>query len=163
MTKEEFIQLIETHKKLIYKICHTYCKDAESRKDLEQEIIIQLWGAMKKYNGNVKISTYMYKIGLNTAISHYRKSKKWRISPINESILSTPDENNFHLDEQVKFLYQCIQELNKIDKAIILLHLEEHNYQEIADIIGITKTNVATKLNRIKKKLKNCLILKNEL
>lgn len=163
MTKEEFIQLIETHKKLIYKICHTYCKDAESRKDLEQEIIIQLWRAMKKYNGNVKISTYMYKIGLNTAISHYRKSKKWNVSPINESILSIPDEDNFHLDEQVKFLYQCIQELNTIDKAITLLHLEEHNYQEIADIIGITKTNVATKLNRIKKKLKNCLILKSEL
>lgn len=163
MTKEEFIQLIETHKKLIYKICHTYCKEAESRKDLEQEIIIQLWRAMKKYNGNVKISTYMYKIGLNTAISHYRKSKKWNVSPINESILSIPDEDNFHLDKQVKFLYQCIQELNMIDKAIILLHLEEHNYQEIADIIGITKTNVATKLNRIKKKLKNCLILKNEL
>ena len=154
MKQEKFIEIIKDHQKLIYKICNAYC-DAQNQKDLEQEILIQLWTSFDKYDGRVKMSTWIYKVALNTAISQYRKSliEKKKHANIDKSLFSFPDYD-IEVDEHIKLLYQFIETLNYIDKAIILLYLDSYKYQEISDIIGISKTNVASKINRIKTKLK---------
>lgn len=157
--KDEFLATIDTHKKIIYKVVNSYCKNKEDRKDLEQEIIIQLWNSFDKYNAEYKYSTWMYRIALNVAISFYRKEKKWLV--INDfynedSIYSIADqnENKTELDHNIKLLQEFINRLNELNKALMLLYLEEKPYDEIAEILGISKTNVATKISRLKLKLK---------
>ncbi|WP_010526993.1 RNA polymerase sigma factor [Thermophagus xiamenensis] len=157
--KEEFLSTIDTHKKIIYKVVNSYCKNKEDRKDLEQEIIIQLWNSFDKYNAEYKYSTWMYRIALNVAISFYRKEKKWLV--INDfynqdSIYTIEDQNDnkTELDQNIKLLQEYINKLNELNKALMLLYLEEKTYDEIAEILGISKTNVATKISRLKLKLK---------
>lgn len=157
--KDTFITTIDTHKKIIYKIVNSYCQNTEDRKDLEQEIIIQLWNSFDKYNAEYKYSTWMYRIALNVAISFYRKEKKWAIKNdfYNEdSIYSITDENEYdtELDHNIKLLQEFINKLNELNKALMLLYLEGKSHEEIAEILGITKTNVATKISRLKLKLK---------
>lgn len=158
MEKEKFISVIKDNQNLIFKICYTYCKNSENRKDLEQEILLQLWKSFKKFDGRVKISTWIYRIALNTAISFYRNDCKAndKTSQIDASIISLSNvEENSEFDENISILYQLIGELNEFDKALILLYLDSNKYSEIADILGISETNVATKICRVKKILKN--------
>lgn len=159
--KDTFITTIDTHKKIIYKIVNSYCQNKEDRKDLEQEIIIQLWNSFDKYNAEYKYSTWMYRIALNVAISFYRKEKKWSIKNdfYNEDSISSiveedENENETELDYNIKLLQEFINNLNELNKALMLLYLEEKPYDEIAEILGISKTNVATKISRLKLKLK---------
>jgi RNA polymerase sigma-70 factor (ECF subfamily) len=157
--KDKFITTIDTHKKIIYKIVNSYCQNKEDRKDLEQEIIIQLWNSFDKYNAEYKYSTWMYRIALNVAISFYRKEKKWSIKNdfYNENSIysiADEDENKTDLDYHIKLLQEFINNLNELNKALMLLYLEEKPYEEIAEILGISKTNVATKISRIKLKFK---------
>ncbi|MCT4589330.1 MAG: sigma-70 family RNA polymerase sigma factor [Carboxylicivirga sp.] len=157
--KDKFIKTIDTHKKVIYKIVNSYCRNIEDRKDLEQEIIIQLWNSFDKYNPDFKYSTWMYRIALNVAISFYRKEKKWLVRNDFykvESIYTIDDENEngTELDDNIKLLQKFINNLNELNKALMLLYLEEKPYHEIAEILGISKTNVATKISRLKLKLK---------
>jgi len=157
LEKEKFISIIKSNQNLIYKICYSYCKDYENRKDLEQEILIQLWNSFKKFDGRVKISTWIYRIALNTAISFYRNDSKINNKKvkIEESIITLSDsEYDFETDEQISILYQFIEKLDGFDKALILLYLDDNKYKEIAEILGISETNVATKISRIKKILK---------
>ncbi|MEO9891054.1 RNA polymerase sigma factor [Aurantibacter sp.] len=158
--KEQFIKTLDEHKKIIYKIVNSYCQNKEDRKDLEQEIIIQLWNSYDNYNSNYKYTTWMYRIALNVAISFYRKEKKWSLKndffneesifKIEEDTSEKQTELNYHL----KLLQEFIHNLNELNKALMLLYLEEKSYEEISEILGITKTNVATKISRIKLKLK---------
>lgn len=155
--KEKFIVTLDDHKKIIYKIVNSYCPNREDRKDLEQEIIIQLWNSFDKYNAEFKYSTWMYRIALNVAISFYRKEKKWSVKNDffdEDSIFSIADENETELDYHMKLLQEFINNLGELDKALMLLYLEEKSHEEITEILGITKTNVATKINRIKLKLR---------
>lgn len=157
MEKEKFIEIISTNKNLLYKICNSYCQSSSDRKDLEQEILMQLWKNIKNFDGRVKISTWIYKVALNTAISNYRKDRK-RIDKPNEidcSIFSLPNlEYDSGLDEKITILRKLINELTKLDKALILLYLDNFKQKEIAEILGISESNVATKISRIKKNLK---------
>jgi RNA polymerase sigma-70 factor (ECF subfamily) len=151
----EFIKIIDGHKDLIFKICYSYCRDSESRKDLGQEILINLWRSFKKYNGTVKLSTWIYTVGLNTAISFYRKGVRRKESTsLLEAIISIPDEKETLMQERLAWLYDYIGRLKELDKALLLLYLDDKSYKEIAEIIGITEAHVGTKLNRIKKSLK---------
>ncbi len=157
--KDRFIRTIDAHKKIIYKIVNSYCKNAEDRKDLEQEIIIQLWNTFDKYNAEFKYSTWMYRIALNVAISFYRKEKKGLVKNdfFNEDLIysvADENENDTELEYNIKLLQEFIDNLNELNKAVMLLYLEEKSYDEIAEILGITKTNVATKISRLKLKLK---------
>jgi RNA polymerase sigma factor (sigma-70 family) len=155
--KEKFIAVIKANQNLIYKICHSYCSDTEDFKDLQQEILIQLWNSFSKFDGRVKISTWIYKIALNTAISFYRSDSrhKGKKVKIDESILSLPSfEMDSELNENITMLYHFIERLGEFDKALILLYLDDNKYKDIAEILGISETNVATKINRIKNSLK---------
>lgn len=157
MEKNKFIQIIKENQNLVFKICYSYCHDSEDRKDLEQEIILQLWKSFKKFDGRVKISTWMYRVALNTAISFYRKTSNHNKKhlPIDESIISLPNiEKTTDLEENISLLYKSIDKFNKIDKALMLLYLDNNKYKDIAEILGISETNVATKISRIKNELK---------
>ena len=153
--KEKFISVIKENQNLIYKICYSYCSDPENREDLQQEILLQLWDSFSKFDGRVKISTWMYRIALNTAISFYRSDSKHRIKSVDASIITLSTfESDSVLNENIELLYQFIGRMNEMDKALMLLYLDENKYKDIADILGITETNVATKISRIKKQLK---------
>jgi len=155
--KEKFISVIKDNQNLIYKICYSYCSNAENRKDLQQEILIQLWNSFSKFDGRVKLSTWIYRIALNTAISFYRNDGKHsdkKVS-IDASIISLSDfEYVPEQDENITMLYQFIEKLNEMDKALILLYLDDNKQKDIAEVLGISETNVATKISRIKKFLK---------
>ena len=159
--KEKFIEIIKSNKGILYKIINSYCRDIIDRKDLEQEILIQIWKSLKNYNGDVKISTWIFKVATNVAISFYRTGIKHKnATTLYENYVfqftEIEIENNL-LETNSELLYKTINLLDEFNKAIIILYLEEYNYKEIAEIIGITETNVATKINRIKKILKENL------
>ena len=157
MEKDQFISVIKENQNLIYKICYSYCSNSENRKDLQQEILLQLWNSFSKFDGRAKLSTWIYRIALNTAISYYRNDSKHRDKKINidTSIISFSSfEYVPEQDENITLLYQFIENLNELDKALILLYLDDNKYKDIAEILGISETNVATKISRIKKILK---------
>jgi RNA polymerase sigma factor (sigma-70 family) len=155
--KDKFISVIKDNQNLIFKICYSYCSNPENRKDLQQEILMQLWNSFSKFDGRVKVSTWIYRIALNTAISYYRndcKHKDKKVT-IDASIISFSNfESDSEQDENIVMLYQFIEHLDEMDKALILLYLDDNKYKDIADILGISETNVATKIYRIKKNLK---------
>ncbi len=154
---DKFLDVVERNKGILYKVTNSYCRNFEDRKDLIQEIILQLWKSFENYDEKYKYSTWMYRISLNVAISFYRKENtRKRISnPLTPDIFNLKDTLKFDENEtNLGILNEIISRLNDLDKALILLYLEEKNYKEISEIIGITETNVATKISRIKDKLK---------
>ena len=157
---EDFLIIIENNKGIIYKIANLYCKNIDDRKDLIQEIVIQLWKAFENYDDKFKYSTWIYRIALNVSISFYRKenSRKRISNSLDNEILIFQEETNFiYSDVQLNALYQMINELKDLDKALMLLYLEEKSYREISQIIGVSETNISTKINRIKNILKQKL------
>ena len=128
--------------------------------DLFQEILLQLWRAYDSFRGQSKITTWMYRVALNTAISGYRKQKRrpQQNSLTVEELQIAVEEYDQEWEEKRKFLYKAINQLSEVEKAIVMLYLEGQSYDEIAEIIGITRTHVGVKLNRIKTKLKKILI-----
>ena len=157
MEEDKFISVIKDNQNLIYKICYSYCANTENRKDLQQEILMQLWNSFSKFDGRVKISTWIYRIALNTAISFYRndcKHKNKKVT-IDASFISLSNfESESEQEENIVMLYRFIERLDEMDKALILLYFDDNKYKDIAEILGITETNVATKISRIKKSLK---------
>ncbi len=154
MKKEDkFLSVIDNHKGILYKIANNYCKNGEDRKDLIQEIIYQLWKAFDNYNPQFQYSTWIYRISLNVAISFYRKERtitKNKVD-IDGSLLVVSDILfNQEMEDNLNLLQQFIYELKEMDKAIMLLYLEQKSHKEIAEIIGISESNVGTKVSRIK-------------
>jgi len=152
-----FTSVIETNKGIVYKIANSYCKDGEERKDLIQEILLQIWKSFNKYDERYRYSTWIYRIALNVAISFYRKQKgrKKITSPFSAEIFNIGEpQKGSETREDTLLLQKFIDELKELDKALMLLYLEEKSHKEIAEILGITETNVATKIGRIKGVLK---------
>ncbi|MDE1191689.1 MAG: RNA polymerase sigma factor [Arachidicoccus sp.] len=151
-----FASVIEAYKGIIYKIARSYCSVEDDRKDLIQEILLQLWKSFAKYNPQFRYSTWVYRIALNVAISFYRKEKsRGNISHVyTDEIFKMEDYSPPDKKEDLLLLQQFINELKPLDKALMLLYLDEKSHKEISDITGISETNAATKINRIKNLLK---------
>lgn len=157
--EREFLTTIKEYERVIYKVCYLYTTPNATLNDLYQETVINLWRAYPKFRRECKISTWIYRIALNTCISFMRKERRVpEFVALTQEINSMTDEQD-ELQAMFKELYRMIGQLGQLDKSIILLYLEEKSYEEIAEITGLTVTNVATKLNRIKTKLKK---MKNE-
>ena len=153
----KFLDNINANLGIIYKVCNIYTDSkSEEREDLFQEILYQLWKSYPHFKGFSKFSTWMYRVALNTAMMHSQHKKhKLEITDLelsHEQIEESVDQ--FNKDEEIQQLYKAIATLTKIDKAIILLFLEEHSYEEIATLTGLTKSNVSVRLVRIKSSLK---------
>lgn len=186
MTDAEFLQLIGDNKGILFKISNSYCRNREDREDLMQEIVYQLWKSARRYDVNRKFSTWMYRIALNVAISSYRRQRRsgLRIAFGGDlHLMELADggaEPGHHLaepadrrvermdrhaepdtEDRIGMMQRFISEQNELDKALMILYLEERPYREIAEILGITETNVATKLSRIKGRLKQHLLTIN--
>ena len=154
--EKEFLQIITENQGIIHKVCSIYCDSEEDRRDLFQEILVQLWKSFPSFRSESKFSTWMYRVALNTAITSFKKDKR---QPDKSGI---PYENLHLADElydtekedQIKMLNKAVSHLTGIEKSIILLFLEDKKYEEIAEITGITQNYVRVKMNRIKKKLK---------
>ncbi len=156
LQEDHFLEVIEGNKKLIFKIANSYCEDPEDRKDLVQEIVLQLYRAFPKYNDNYAITTWIYRIALNISISFYRKEKsRKRTTEGYQYVIEIEEEREDIKNEKVKLLYDFIENLNSIDKAIIILFLEGRKNKEIAEIMGFSLSNVSTRMNRIKIKLRS--------
>jgi RNA polymerase sigma-70 factor (ECF subfamily) len=153
----KFHELIENHKGILFKVARTYCQNDEDRQDLIQEIRIQIWQSLDKYNSDYKISTWLYRVSINTAISFYRKDKKRQQTSIKlDNKLQQPNElYDKDKEDKLNLLEQFIYELNEFDRAIMLLYLEEKSHEEISNVLGVSKSNIGTKIGRIKEKLKN--------
>lgn len=149
-----FHEIIEQHKGLLFKVVRTYCGNEEDRQDLIQEIRIQIWKSLPKYDTKFAMTTWLYRISINVAISFYRKNSIRLQCAIPEKL--PPDFNPLSDDLQEKFnlLEKFIAELNEMDKALIMLYLEDKSYLDISEIMGISISNVGTKMGRIKEKLK---------
>lgn len=153
--QERFQVLVDEHRKILYKICNSYCKDYDFRDDLAQEIIVQLWKSFPKFDASCRFSTWMYRIALNVAISFYRRedTRTRYVISSEEHLLQAVDQRQSE-PEGVQKLYEFINELDPLNKALVLLYLDGSSYQEIAEVLGISETNAATKMNRLKNKLK---------
>jgi RNA polymerase sigma-70 factor (ECF subfamily) len=162
MNHSEFLQLVEDNKGILYKISSSYCRHAGDREDLIQEMIYQLWRSSEKYDNTQKFSTYMYRIALNVAISFYRRNSRSGVQVALDADLHIADELD-ELDERVELLQRWVRSLGELDKALMILYLEERPYREIAEILGVTETNVGTKIGRLKERLKKQLIMQNKL
>jgi RNA polymerase sigma-70 factor (ECF subfamily) len=155
-TSQKFHQIIEQHKGILFKVARTYCRNDEDRQDLMQEIMIQVWKSLHRYDDSFAITTWLYRISMNVAISFYRKNAHRQNSSISliDEHLPIQETVSIEKQEQLNLLEKFISELNDLDKALMLLYLEDKSHAEISEIMGLSITNVGTKLGRVKVKLK---------
>lgn len=156
--EKRFITLINEHQGLIHKVCIMYENDHDVRNDLFQEIVLQLWKSFASFRGEAKITTWMYRIALNTAISGFRKQTRLvKTEDLKELHLNISDGWADDREEEVQRLHWAIRQLSEIERAMIMMALEEVPYDEIAETIGITQNNVRVRMNRIREKLKKLM------
>lgn len=148
---EDFLQLISEHESLVKKVCSVYGLTADDRLDLFQEIVLQLWRSFRSFRNESKVSTWIYRVALNTAIS-YRRAEKRHRTP-DHQLPDIPVTDDPELREQVRILYRVMLALPPLDKALILLHLEGYRYAEIAGLSGLSENSVSTRISRIKKRI----------
>ena len=155
--EEKFLTILKNNKGILFKVSNTYCNNKDDREDLIQEIIVQLWRAWPKFDHQYKVSTWMYRIALNVSISFYRKTsyRKEKHQQFSDSLNLKKESSESNTSEEIEQLHHFISKLNEMNKAIILLYLERYTYEEIGTSLGISTTNVATKISRIKKQLKS--------
>ena len=157
--EHSFVELLEKHQNIVHKVCRLYTNNEDAHNDLFQEISIQLWKAYPKFRGDAKFSTWMYRVSLNTAITLYRKSKRRVATQEFEGVQFKikAEEYDDTEERQLKLLYSAVQQLNDIEKALVFLYLEDKNYKEISETMGISEVNARVKMNRIKTKLRTIL------
>lgn len=154
--KSDFLKSVQEHQGIIFRICHIYSDSPDEWEDLSQEILAQLWNSYTTFQGRSAFSTWMYRVALNTALMHRRRAAK---QPATTELEDHHQTINPGIeDDDVRLLYGCIHELGKLDRAIILLHLEQKTYNEIAEITGLQAKAISVRLVRIRKKLKTCLL-----
>lgn len=155
MSESEFLNIIEENQNIVHKVCRMYADTKEDHADLFQEILLQLWQSYKRFKGESKVTTWMYRVSLYTAITSLKKRLRASASKGDFNGL----EHTYEMEDQFKFegLHLAIANLDENERAIILLYLDEKPYKEISEILGITENHVGVKVNRIKKKLKSVI------
>jgi RNA polymerase sigma factor (sigma-70 family) len=155
-SQDKFLALLEEHRKILYKVASSYCRNPEDRRDLIQEIVAQLWRSFDRFDDRLRFSTWMYRIAMNVAISFYRsQSRRTRGAvPMEESGLDLIAAESEEVSDDVRLLHQFIGQLDELNRALIILYLDGNSYDTIAEILGISTTNVATKISRIKERLR---------
>ena len=155
ISTSEFLDLIDQHQNLVHKVCRIYTDNEEDHNDLFQEILLQLWKAYPRFKGRSKLTTWMYRVALYTAMSEFKKRsrKKEVVDELERTVERNAAESHFEME----YLQAVIGRLNASDRALLALYLDERSYQQISEILGISESNVGVRLNRIKKKLKNMM------
>jgi len=160
-TEKEFLDLMQKHKGILYKISRMYFDHTEDQQDLIQEMTFQLWKSYQNFKGDSQFSTWMYRVCLNTALTFFKKDdKKQDKYELHENYDRIDTDDSAFKEEQLKYFYDAVQELNKVEKALIFLFLEGMNHKDIAENLGISEVNARVKLNRTKEKLQT-IIKKN--
>ncbi|WP_348800334.1 RNA polymerase sigma factor [Flavobacterium adhaerens] len=157
--ESSFVQQLQENQNIVHKICRLYTSGEDEHKDLFQEITIQLWKAFPKFRGESKFSTWAYRVALNTAITLYRKNKR-NIATVEyegKQHFTQDIEYNYEEEEQLRLMYKAVYQLNDIEKALVFMYLEDKDYTEISETLGISEVNARVKMNRIKGKLKKIL------
>ena len=156
--EKNFINLINEHQGLIHKVCIMYENDQDARNDLFQEIVLQLWKSFPSFRGEAKITTWMYRIALNTAISGFRKQTRHiKTEDLREVHMNISDAWGDDQEENFQRLQWAIRQLTEIERAMIMMALEEIPYDEIAETVGITQNNVRVRMNRIREKIRKLM------
>lgn len=156
--REQFQALLERHRGIVFKVANIYCRHAEDRRDLGQEICAQAWKAFPAWDSQRPFSTWMYRIALNVAISYARgNDERMRHIALDDNDIEPEHDDDAvrEADDSVRALYHCIAQLDPLNRALLLLYLDEISLREIADILGLSETNVATKIGRLKQRIRN--------
>ena len=150
---ERFEALLESHRGVVAKVAFTYCRNAEDRRDLEQEIAAQLWRAFPRYDPARPFATWVYRIALNVAISFVRTAYRRPTVPLDETTATAPTPSD-EPDDRLRVLQRFLDRIDHLNRALLVLYLDDRSYRDIADVLGISETNVATKLYRLKQRLR---------
>lgn len=157
---EQFMLLLKEHKRILYKIASMYCANTEDRQDLVQEIIIQVWRSFPRYNNQFKFSTWIYRIGMNVAISFLRSERRHHqetvaIEQVDLISFAAADQVMEEAGDDIRLLQRLVSQMDQLSRALILLYLEGYSHAEIAEILGLSVTNVGTRINRLKNQLRD--------
>ena len=161
---EQFESRINEHRKIIFKVCNTYCHDRDDREDLAQEMLVQLWRSFGSFDGRCSFSTWMYQVALNTALSFARREfrrRRYVVTAEDRLLASVPAAEPPETDA-AEILHQLMAPFDPMNKALLLLYLDGNSYREIADILGLSVTNVATKISRLKAIMKHQFTTKED-
>lgn len=158
-SRDAFDALLQRHRGIVYKVANSYCRDPHDRADLAQEIATQLWRAWPGYDPARSATTWMYRIALNVAISHARGDgrRRWRAVPLDEAAHDLADTNatDHETEQHIRLLQQFIARQAPLDRALLLLYLDERPQREIAEVLGISESNVSTKIGRLKQRIRD--------
>ncbi|WBO86730.1 RNA polymerase sigma factor [Hymenobacter yonginensis] len=157
--KEQFLLLIETQQGLLHKVCNLYGNSQQDREDLFQDIVLQLWRSYPTFRGGAKVTTWLYQVALNTALTRLRKETRTeRFVELGPEAFQVPAVEGGP-SEEMAAMHRAIRRLSQVDQALTLLYLEDCSYREMAEVLGISETNVGYKLHRIKSQLRTLISL----
>jgi RNA polymerase sigma factor (sigma-70 family) len=152
---DDFVELLERHRGILHKVTNAYCREQASRQDLAQEIVLQLWRAYGRYDRQLRFSTWMYRIAMNVAISHFRAGRtRMHQTLALDDVVEVAFAESADAQDDARLMYDMIAELDELNRALTVLYLDGHSHDEIGTILGLTPTNVATRVNRIKEQLR---------
>lgn len=158
MKHQEFTSIIKANEGIIYKLTKIYTDSIEDKKDLYQEVVYQLWKSFPSFKGTAQVSTWMYRVALNTAIKFLNEKKRsQKTSELPDNIVLYEEQYDTTTEQQLHIMYRCIKQLHPADKGLVFLYLEGKSHAEIAAITGFSTSNVGTRLSRVKEKIKKQL------
>lgn len=158
--RQQFAALLDQHRGIVFKVAHAYCRHPDDRAELAQEIAAQAWRAFPRYDRARSFPTWMYRIALNVAISQVRGNgrRQRHLVPLDERLHDVAATAVDHeAEERVQALQRVMTQLEPLNRALLVLYLEDHTYRQIGEILGISETNVATKISRLKQRIRNDL------
>ena len=153
--ERRFLDLVEANRRLLYKICYMYATDGDHFNDLYQEVLANIWQGLATFRGDSAVSTWIYRVAINTCVSNCRSSARHRVGKVSldEAAGLAGDDPSDSRTARIRQMYELISGLSAMDKALILMWLDEKSYDEISELTGISRSNVAVRLHRAKQKL----------